>query len=180
MARDGGEWERALFDVLDDLEAQAESAFAAEREAELADRSRTEYAEVTLAARLMAETGRELTLDVEGVGALTGVVERVGAGWLLLATAASEWIVRHAAVAGVRGVGERAVPEVAWPVTARLRLGSAVRRLADDQRRCLFHLRGGERLEGVPTRVGQDFVEVREPQRLSLVPFAALAAVQSA
>ena len=51
-------WDERLFDLLDDLEGQAEALYAAERDAELADRSRAEYASVTLESRLMASTGR--------------------------------------------------------------------------------------------------------------------------
>lgn len=174
-------WEDDLFRLFDDLEGQASAAFAREREAELADRRRAEYQEVTLAARLMASVGREVGLEVAGVGALTGVLERVATGWLVLRGPVQDWVVRQPAVTAVRGAGDRAVPAVAWPVAARLGLGSALRRLADAEERCVFLGIHGGRQEGVPRRVGSDFVEVAvgEPTRLVLVPFATLAAVQS-
>ena len=50
-------WEEELFAVLDDLEQQAEALYDAEREVDLADRSRAEYQQVTLASRLMATVG---------------------------------------------------------------------------------------------------------------------------
>ena len=50
-------WEDRIFSLLDDLEAQAEGAFAAERDLEVAERARAEYASVTLAARLSARQG---------------------------------------------------------------------------------------------------------------------------
>ena len=40
-------WEEELFALLDDLEQQAEALYDAERDAELADRSRAEYQQVT-------------------------------------------------------------------------------------------------------------------------------------
>lgn len=180
MSREDVSWERALFDVVDDLEGRAEAAFAAEREAELADRSRAEYLQVTLASRLMAELDRELSLEVVGVGRLEGRVERVATGWLLLATTGGEWIVRQGALVSIRGVGERGVPEVAWPVTARLGLASALRRLADDECYCVLHAIDGTRLEGTPRRVGQDFVEVAvgDAGELGLMPLGVLAAVR--
>ncbi|HEY0888025.1 MAG TPA: hypothetical protein VGE38_00260 [Nocardioides sp.] len=174
-------WEEELFAFLDDLEGQAEAAFARDREAELADRMRAEYQQVTLAARLMASVGAEVAVDLLGVGTVAGVLERVATGWLLVSGAGQDWVVRQAAVTAVRGASERGVPDVAWPVVARLGLGSALRRLADGEERCLLHLVDGRRHEGVLRRVGGDFVEVvsGEPARVVLVPFDNLAAVQS-
>lgn len=176
-------WEEELFAVLDDLEQQAGAAYAAERDLELADRARAEYREVTLAGRLMASLEREVDVAVLGVGALSGELRRVGDGWLLLRGRDQEWIVALAALGAVHGASDRAVPEVAWSPLTRLGLGSALRRLAEAGRRCVLHLRDGAVLDGVPTRVGADFVEVAvgEPGsgRTALVPQAALAAVQS-
>ena len=181
-------WEDELFALLDDLEGHAEAAFAAEREAELADRSRAEYQQVTLAGRLMASVGRDLVLEVRGVGALSGRLERVGTGWLLLAGPAQDWVVVLSAVTAVSGTSERAVPEVAWPVVARLGLTSALRRLADEGERCVVHLLDGGRHEGVVRRVGADFAELvtggadgrgAGQPRTVLVAYAGLAAVQS-
>jgi hypothetical protein len=174
-------WEEELFQLFDDLEGQASASFALEREAELADRRRAEYQQVTLSARLMASLDRDLTLEVAGVGTVSGVLERVATGWVLLRGAGQDWVVREAAVTGVRGASERAVPAVAWPAVAGLGLGSALRRLADAGERCVFHSTDGTRHEGVAHRVGGDFVEVSVGDRAQvvLVPFATLAAVQS-
>ena len=174
-------WEDDLFRLFDDLEGQASAAFALEREAELADRRRAEYQEVTLAARLMASVGLDLTLEVAGVGGISGVLERVATGWLVLRGPGQDWVVRQAAVTAVRGASDRAVPALAWPAAARLGLGSALRRLADAEERCVLHGTDGSRHEGLVRRVGGDFVEVAvgEPVRLVLVPFTTLAAVHS-
>ncbi len=173
-------WEERLFDVLDDLEQQAEALYDAERSLELADRARAAYAEVTLASRLVAATGTQVRLEVCGVGALVGVVARVGTGWLLLRGPAQDWVVRLAALGAAHDLPVRSVPEVAWPVTARLGVGAALRRLADAGERCVLHQVDGSRHEGVPLRVGADFVEVRTPgERLVLVALGTLAAVQS-
>lgn len=172
-------WEDELFALLDDLESQASAGFAAEREAELADRSRAEYQQVGLAARLMASVGREVAVSVAGVGLLHGTLDRVATGWLLLRTGEQDWIVPQIAVAAVQGASERAVPPVAWEAVARLGIGSALRRLAESGQRCLVHLRDGSRHEGELRRVGADFVEVHDAGRFTLVAFSALAAVQS-
>ena len=173
-------WEQELFALFDDLESQASAVFAADREAELADRSRAEYQQVSLAGRLMASVGREVSVDVRGVGLVHGSIERVATGWLLLAgTGAQDWIVREAAIATIAGASERAVPAVAWEAVARLGIGSALRRLAESGERCVLHLIDGHRYDGVLRRVGADFVEVEDAGRIRLVAFSALAAVQS-
>ena len=174
-------WEEELFALLDDLEQQAEALYDAERDAELADRSRAEYQQVTLASRLMASVDREVRLEVTGVGA----VER-------RARAGRRRVVR-AARAGARTGSSacRPSPRCTAPPTARCRrspghrspgsaLGSALRRLADAGERCVLHLRDGSRHDAVLRRVGADFVEVdrrRGPHRAGRL--RALAAVQS-
>ena len=57
-------WEEQLFSLLDDLEQQAEALYDSERDVELADRSRAEYAHVSLASRLMASLDDEVGLEV--------------------------------------------------------------------------------------------------------------------
>lgn len=172
-------WEEQVFALLEDLEQQAEALYDAERGPELADRVRAEYAAVTLASRLAASAGAEVELDVQGVGRLAGHLERVAAGWLSLEVAGTEWVVRTAAVIEVQGASERALPEVAWSPVARLGVGSALRRLADAGEPCWWHRLDGGRAEGVPVRVGADFVEVRTGRegRTLLVALDGLAAV---
>ena len=175
-------WDDGLFELLDDLEGQAEAAYAAERDAELTDRSRAAYAVVTLASRLMASVGRPVSLEVAGVGGVGGELRRVGAGWCLVAAPSGDWLVPVEAVISATGLSERAVPEVAWSPVSRLGLGSALRRLADEATRCLVSTRSGACHEVVLTRVGADFVEGRtvgeDPGRL-LLALAAVGAVQS-
>jgi hypothetical protein len=174
-------WEEDLFALLDDLEQQAEALYDAERGLELADRSRAEYQQVTFASRLMASVGSDLALDVRGVGAVNGVLERVGTGWCLVSGSGQDWLLPLGAVMAVRAASPRSVPEVAWSPVTRLGLGAALRRLADAGERCVFHLVDGRALDGTVHRVGADFVEARtgEVGRVVLVPVAALAAVQS-
>ncbi len=173
-------WEEELFAALDDLEQQAEALYDAERAAELADRSRAEYGAVTLASRLMASVGTEVVLGVTGVGRVAGELQRLGTGWALVHGTGSDWVVHLSAVEEVRGASARSVPEVAWSPLTRLGLGSAFRRLGETGERCLVHLRSGARAEGRVRRVGADFAEVEvAPERVELVGFAAVAAIQS-
>src|SRR6478609_8505477 len=172
-------WEHDLFALLDDLEGQAAAAWEADREAELADRARTEYGAVTLASRLMASRGRDVALDLPHVGRIEGRLARVGEGCLLGSTG-QDWIVPLRAVTGVRGASDRSVPEVAWSPVDRLGLRAALRRVADAGARCLVHLADGTRHEAYVDRVGADFLEVRAPSgEVFLVPYAGLVAVQS-
>jgi hypothetical protein len=175
-------WDDRLFDLLDDLEGQAEAVFAAERDAELAERSRAEYASVTLLSRLMASHGRLVALEIAGVGVVRGELRRVGTGWCLVSGDAGDWLVPVEAVASAEGLSDRALPEVAWSPVSRLGLGSALRRLADDATPCGVFSRAGGRHEVLLTRVGRDFVEAEtigeRPHRL-LLALTSLAAVQS-
>ena len=175
-------WDERLFDLLDDLEGQAEALYAAERDAELADRSRAEYASVTLESRLMASSGREVTLHVTGAGRVSGELRRVGSGWCLVTGDGRDSLVPTAAVESVTGLSDRAVPEVAWSPVARLGLGSALRRLADGGLPCVLVTRSGVRHDVVLLRIGRDFVEAEsdgDPPRRVVLASAAIGVVQS-
>lgn len=186
-----------LLGLFEDLEQQAEGLALSERDMEVAELSRAEYAHVALDARVHASVGREVVIGVEGLGAVPGVLARVGAGWFLLATTgeeqpgpAQEWIVRLAAVQRAAGLSERALDEPSRPLSARLGLGSALRGVAAERSEVRAHLRDGAVLHGQLGRVGADFVEISlgdgggswdgERGRLSreLVPFRALAALR--
>lgn len=173
-------WDDELATLFADLERQAEALYGEERAAELADRSRAEYATVSLASRLMASMGEEVTLDVLGVGSIVGRLDRMGDGWCLIRSLGTDWVVVAEAVAALRGASERAVPEAAWSPLTRLGVGSTLRGLAAASARCVVHRRDGARHEGVLDRVGADFVEVRpEVGLVQLVSYASLAAVAS-
>lgn len=174
------DWDERLFAFLDDLEQQAQALYDADRESELADRARSEYAAVTLVSRLMASLGREVTVDVRGVGPVAGRLQRVGPDWCLVHGAAQDWVVRLAAVRSVEGASERSVPEVAWSPVSRLGIASALRRLADTGSDCRLHAVDGTVCDARLTRVGSDFVEARVGEdRLVLLARDALAAIQS-
>jgi len=174
-------WENDLFAFLEDLERQADALYDAERAPELADRSRAEYQQVSLASRLAASAGLEVGLEVSGVGAVAGLLERVAEQWCLVRAADQDWVVTLAAIRSVGGASPRSVPEAAWSPLARLGRSSVLRRLAEAGERCVLHDTAGGRVDGVPLRVGADFVEVEvgEAGRTVLVAFATLAAVQS-
>ncbi|HET6627761.1 MAG TPA: hypothetical protein VFG63_15325 [Nocardioidaceae bacterium] len=179
-----------LGQLFEDLEQQANGLHLAERDAEVEDRSRAEYAGVTFAARLHASVGATLRLAVDGVGALVGTVVRVGDGWFLVEAAPSrqEWVVSLRAVTRAGGLSGRAVNEVARPVSARLSLRSALRGLADARTSVVVHTRGGAQVRGRLGRVGADFVELVPPSDAhdrvgtpgppDVLPFSGLAAIR--
>ena len=172
-------WEHELFALFDDLEGQADALWQADREAELVDRARSEYAAVTLASRLMASRGDAVALDLPHVGRVQGRLDRVGEGWCLLGAAGQDWIVPLHAVVAVHGAAGRSVPEVAWSPVDRLGLRAALRRIADAGARCLVHLADGTRHEAYVERVGADFLEGRDTSgAVVLVPYSGLVAVQ--
>lgn len=170
-------WEGRLLAFLDDLENQAASAWSAERDLEVAERARAEYARVDLAGRLTASLGAEVQVTLDGAGAVIGTLRRVADGWCLVKASTASWIVPVSAVLSVRGAGGRSVATEARAVAARLGIGSALRGLAGEH--CLVWLRGGARIEARIGRVGADFVEVYagEERQPTLVPFGALCAV---
>lgn len=176
-------WEHELFALLDDLEGQAAAAWEVDREAELADRARSEYGAITLASRLMASRGETVSLDLPHVGRIEGRLGRVGESWVLLSGQGQDWIVPLRWVTGVRGASARSVPEVAWSPVDRLGLRAALRRVADAGARCLVHLADGTSHRVYVERVGADFLECRtraDPAGadLLLVPYDAVVAVQ--
>lgn len=172
----------AVLALLDDLEMQAEGLHLAERAAEVEELSVAEYAEVPLAGRLHASTGREVRAALRDDDELRGRLVRVGADWFLVEQAQAAWFVHLPAVRVVTGLDARSVPEEARPLSARLSLRSVLRGLAAERRGCALHLSGGRVVHGSLVRVGADFVELRagEPAETIVVPLAAVSVVRDA
>lgn len=180
MDQGDGEELSALFE---DLEQQAAGMELAERDAELADRARGEYATVTFADRVHASIGRTVRLTLAGGVTVEGAVLDAGRDWMTVAGpgATGPWLLRLDAVATARGLSARSLPEPARPVTARLGFGAALHRLSEAAGGALrLHLASGMFGPGSAARIGADFVEIDtgggEP--VSLVPFAAIRAVR--
>lgn len=176
-----------LSGLFEDLEQQARGLHLAERDAELADRARGEYAAVTFASRVHASLGRHVTLTLRGGEVVVGTLTRAGADWCAVtrSTPSRSWLVRLDAVAGVQGLSARAVPEPARPAVARLTFGSALHRLASGAPDLLVHVETAEALRVRVSRIGADFVEVEPtggggPSAATLVvPFGGIVAVRA-
>jgi hypothetical protein len=179
-------------DLFADLESQAEALERAERDAEVADRSRAEQAMVELTARLAAACGMPLALRVSGVGEISGELETVGQDWLLIGQEdGHEVLVLTSAVSAVRDLHRRAQADVGRnAVLARLGVVSPLRAVARDRATVRVALRDGSQITGTPERVGADHLdlvvhEVGEPARSAgrervTVPFDAIAVVRTA
>jgi hypothetical protein len=176
-------------ELFDDLEAQWQSLERADRDAEIAERTRGELARVLLMNRLRAHIGGRLTVHTLAGGAVAGELQRVGADWLLVACP-QECVVPLAAVAAVTELGPSSVsPDGVGLVAGRLTLASALRALARDRAAVTVVLGDGTVVTGTPDRVGADFVdlavhardEVPRPalvRRRATVPHAAIAVVR--
>lgn len=176
--RSFGTPETRLFELFDDLESQAEAWHSAERRTEVADRARASYREVPLQSRLLAARGEILTLRVRGIGLVAGELTRAGTGWVELEGAGHCWLIPQTALLTVTGVGERAVPAVAWGVVDRLTVASPLRALADGGESCRVHLVDQTWWDGRIGRVGADFVEVLARGEVSLVALEGLAGIR--
>jgi hypothetical protein len=183
-------------DLFGDLEAQLDAAEAAAVDSEVADRTRRESAQLTLAERLGGSLGGRVGLHLLGAGRVDGRLVEVSAEWLLLtgeagAGGGGQVLVPTSAVQAVTGLAptthRTAAP--AGGQRVRLGLGVALRAIARDRLPVVVLLTGGGTVEGTVERVGADFVELTEhpvgevrPRRaggVRTVPFAALALVRS-
>jgi hypothetical protein len=176
-------WDVRLQALFEDLEQQAAGLSLADRDSEVAELRRAEYAGVDLAGRLRASVGARLVVEVTGVGTVEGELHRVGEGWLLLGAAAQDWVVVTRALGSLKGLADRVAVEPA-PVEGRLGLGSALRGLAVARAEVVVHRADGRSTRGALGRVGADFMEVsdaglRGQLPAEAVPFSAIAAVRS-
>jgi len=152
-------WE-ALFD---DLEAQLDTAEAAELGAEVSDRTRRELARLGLDDRARAAVGATVVLGLGPAGTAQGVLTRVGAGWWLLAGAGAQLLVPTGGIGWVTGLPAPATePESVGVVAARLTLAYALRGIARDRSPVTVVLRDGGAVTGTIDRVGADFIDVAE------------------
>ncbi|KQX69867.1 hypothetical protein [Angustibacter sp. Root456] len=172
-----------------DLEGELEAAEAAERQGEIAERTRAELSQVPWIDRLAA--AREVSLDLLGGATVHGAVVTVGDGWAVLATSGhrpAPVVVRLAAVVGAHGLerGVRAAGRA--QVERRLGLAAALRRITRDRSPVTLALVDGRRRVGTLDAVGADHLDLAEhpadePRRthrvsgVLTVPLLALASV---
>ncbi|MDQ4085318.1 MAG: hypothetical protein M3165_05820 [Actinomycetota bacterium] len=177
-------------DLFADLEREWDALAAAGRQAEIAERTRAEYARVRLVDRLRGSEGRRVDLVTRGGRQVCGVLARVGADFVLVTEGRREVLVPLRAVAAAIGLGTASVSDQqAGAVRARLGLGSVLRRIAADRSVVTVAGPGETAWCGTVQRVGADFLELAEhaldetPHRahtrtVVLVPFSAITQVR--
>lgn len=176
-----------LAGVFEDLEQQAAGLHLSERDAELADRARGEYATVSFASRVHASLGLGVTLTLRDGQLVEGALAEAGSDWCVVTgtDGRAAWLVRLEAVVAAYGLSARAVPEAARPAVARLGFGSALRRLAEEYAAVVVHLATGGSLPVRVLRVGADFLEAEAGGRAHrgssalVVPFRAVLSVRT-
>ena len=176
-------------ELFDDLEAQASALERTTTDAEISERTRGELARVAMVNRLRAQVGAGLTARVCGAGDISGRLERVGAGWVLV-VAESELIVPTSALVWCVDLPLEAVSaEAVSVVSSRLGLASVLRAVARDRSVVTVVTRDGTTVTGTPDRVGADFLDVAvhevgdAPRRTQVrsratVPFEAIGCVR--
>jgi hypothetical protein len=148
--------------LLEDVEAQAETADELALASEVADRTRRERASVTLVERLLAVIGAVVTLDVAGVGPRHGLLADVGPDWLLVVDPAApdrEQVVALSAVIAVRSAEAWAVPSSPSPSQRSQDLAWLLRRFARDRSTVRLHTVTGV-WPGTIDRVGRDHLDL--------------------
>lgn len=132
----------------------------AERDIEVADRTRAEIGRTTLLNRLRCHEEELVSLRLLGGTALNGVLERVGVDWLLLA-GPPDVVVPMTAVGAVVNLPLDSVsPSGVESVSSRLTFSSAMRGLATDRARVTVLLTDQSVVSGTPDRVGRDYVDI--------------------
>jgi hypothetical protein len=147
-----------------DLEAQAAAISAAERDAEIEDRTRSEVGRLALVDRLGGAVGSQLRLSCLGDLVLTGDLARLHPEWLLIAEdGGREAMVALPAVLAVGNLRPlSAAPGTMSVVNSRFSLALALRGIARDRSAVRLHLVDGSVLDGTLDRVGADFLELAE------------------
>lgn len=153
-----------------DLEAQYAALSDAELAGEIADRQRTEFGAITTCERLRGSIGAPVRITLQSGVAVSGVLRRVGADWLLVEESpGSEVLAAFAAIVVIDGLGSNtALP--AGELDSRLTLRLALRGLARDRAPVTITVLGapvaetgtGLELAGTIDRVGADFVELAD------------------
>lgn len=159
-------------DLFADLESQVTGLARAERDGEIAERTRIDFGRLTLAARLRGTLGHPVELHCRGADACRGRLDRIGPDWVLVADAGTEWLAPTAALTVVTGLGRHSEVTPGGPTELSLR--SVLRRIAQDRSPVRVALVDSTVRAGTIDRVGVDFFElaehpVDEPRRAGAV-----------
>jgi hypothetical protein len=172
-----------------DLEAQLLAEQRRELQAEVADRTRRERADVTVLDRAVRSIGRPVTV-VTGAGAVRGTLDDLGKDWLLVQEDGRHAaLVPLAAVTAMVGLADHSDDERG--MGRRFGVGVALRAIARDRATVAIHDVAGGLATGTIDKVGADHLDlaehpadaVRRADALTghrVVPFAAIGIVRRA
>lgn len=175
-------------ELFGDLAAQWDAEERRELDAEVADRTRRERAAIGLYERLSAARDSAVSMLLVNSTRLSGPVEDVGDGWVLLGQPSGAALVPFTAFVSLAGVGNRAAGSATG---RRFGLGYALRGLSRDRAVVALSDLSGSVVTGTIDAVGRDHLELSEhapdlPRRSEnltgrrLVPFSALVVVRPA
>lgn len=180
--------------LFDDLEAQLVRLEQAEIEADISERARSERGHVAVAHALTADCGREISLDVLGMGRVIGVLREVGQDWCIVEGAAEgprrsrSVLLALSAVQCVTGLSGFS-DQRDGASQRRFGMRSALRALSRDRAQVRIHLTGGGTVQGTIDRIGRDHCDVadhaddaprrgRDVRAMHTVPLWAISAVR--
>lgn len=176
-------------DLFADLEAQLLAEQRRELQAEVADRTRRERAEVTLLDRAARSVGQLVTV-VTGAGPVRGTLDDLGKDWLLLQEQGRHAaLVPLASVTAIVGLAMRSDDDRG--MGRRFGLGVALRAIARDRAAVAIHDIAGGLATGTIDRVGADHLDLAEHPADAMrrataltghraVPFAAIGVLRRA
>lgn len=174
-------------DLFASLEAQIAASVDRDLQADVDEVARATLAELSWTERLRG-SGEVCELEVLGLGAVRGYVERVGKDVVELAGEDGHpWVVALEAVVTAVGLADLAIP--ASRPRDRLGLAAVLRDLARERAVVRLFRRSSTHLDGTIDRAGADFVDLAEHhrdeprrpdsvRRICTVPISALAAVR--
>lgn len=149
--------------LFDDLEAAFESEQRLDLDAEVAERTRRERAQIPFMGRLAGALHAPVTLDLISGHPVRGELRDLGADWLLLEGPGPGQGVDHlipvAAVTRARTPTPKAQPA---RTARRFGLGAALRTLSRNRAGVTVVDIGGVRTDGTIDAVGADFLDLAE------------------
>lgn len=176
-------------DLFADLEAQLLADERRELQAEVADRTRRERAEVTVLDRAARSIGSVVTV-VTGAGSVRGTLDDLGKDWLLVQEQGRHAaLVPMAAVTALVGLATRSDDDRG--MGRRFGVGVALRAVARDRAAVAIHDVAGGLATGTIDKVGADHIDLAEHPADAVrrafaltghrvVPFAAIGIVRRA
>lgn len=163
-------WER----LFEDLEGQWDAGDAEHRHIEAAERIRAERAGIDLSSRLWAARSTDIAVTLVTSETVRGTLNDAAHTWILLGADHRNVLIPIHAVARVSGLGPQA--DTDSTVVRKLTWGYAMRVLSRDRSVVTVETLAGQ-LSGLIGAVGEDYIEVIDPQRPAQSSAIAMSAI---